>query len=598
MTRMNNAIKSILASLLCVMAASCGELTFGDKFLGEAPESSGATLETMFSSQTNAEQVLTRAYTGLMYGLPEPSDNRMGINILESITDLSYSTTSNVSDGPKQLYYNGALSPMNIPGYAAYVFGSETDWTTIRYAWTYIENVDRVPDMTAEQKELKKAEAKVLIALSYFNMMRYVGGFPYIDHAVSVDETLYFPRRTFAESVDIIKTLLDEAIPALTWKWNDANDGRMSSAAAMALKFKLLHWAASPTFNSDTKWNAAADEYTCYGNYDRQRWVDAQNAGREFFDAVAANGGYGLIQPTAATHQARREAFRQAYYRRGGTEVLISVRKGTDAATVNSSLFEARALERVCPTLNYVNMFPWEDGSDFPADFDWSAVDWTNPHKAPFFTVDEKGAMTHTRDPRLYESVAVPGDTYFNGNPAPVFTTKANESVKGTGFWMMKFILHEASERAYFVHWPHTRLTEIMLGYAEVLNEVNDGPTAAAYDMINQVRARVGLSALGTMNKEQFTEAVLRERALELGFEEVRWFDLVRRNRVDDFRKKLYGLISMALDDQYNPTTFAFSTFELTDRYWVSNWNSKWYLAPIPQNEINKNYGMTQNPGW
>ncbi|MEB3374934.1 RagB/SusD family nutrient uptake outer membrane protein [Bacteroides sp. CR5/BHMF/2] len=35
-----------------------------------------------------------------------------------------------------------------------------------------------------------------------------------------------------------------------------------------------------------------------------------------------------------------------------------------------------------------------------------------------------------------------------------------------------------------------------------------------------------------------------------------------------------------------------------TTRYWSSNWDTKWYLQPIPQNEINKAYGMTQNPGW
>ena len=76
-------------------------------------------------------------------------------------------------------------------------------------------------------------------------------------------------------------TLLDEAIntSALPWKQDDVNDGRMTKAGAMALKFKVLQWAASPAFNSDTKWHSEADEYTCYGNYDVQRWKDAAAAG-------------------------------------------------------------------------------------------------------------------------------------------------------------------------------------------------------------------------------------------------------------------------------------------------------------------------------
>ena len=592
-------LKTIMAALFCMAAASCSEIAFGDDFLGEAPESDGATLETMFSSKNRAEQVLTRAYMGLKYGLPVASDNRMGNNVLEALTDLSFSGGQNISDGPINYYYNGALSAINVNDNGCrptYKYGSETDKLTIRYAWIFIENVDRVPDMTIEEKEAKKAEAKMLIALSYFNMLRYIGGFIYFDHSTSVSDNMSYKRNTFAESVDIIRSLLDDAIPHLPWKWSDAEDGRMTAAGAMALKFKLLHYAASPTFNSDTKWHPDADEYTCYGNYDVQRWKDAETAGREFFEAVAAKGGYGLIMPTEDTHQARRNAFQQAYYRRGGTEVLVSIRKGYDASIHN--ILTNYGEPRICPTLNYVNMFAWEDGTDFPENFDWSNVVWNDAHKSPFFTVDADGTKTPTRDPRLYETVAVPGDTHFDSKPAKVFIKKADDVLEGSGFLLMKFVMHTANERAYPVQWPHTRIAEVMLGYAEAICEANNGPTDEAYKMVNDVRRRVGLPALPTMNKEQFIDAVLRERAMELGYEEVRWFDLVRRNRVDDFRKKLYGLRSLAVDDDDDPSIFTFTRIDLSERFWVSNWDSRWYLSPIPQNEINKNYGMTQNPGW
>ena len=84
---------------------------------------------------------------------------------------------------------------------------------------------------------------------------------------------------------------------------------------------------------------------------------------------------------------------------------------------------------------------------------------------------------------------------------------------------------------------------------------------------------------------------------MELGFEEVRWFDLVRRNRVQDFTKQLYGLRSKG-NDINHPTSFTFDTYTINKRFWATNWDTRWYLAPIPQNEINKKYGMTQNPGW
>lgn len=585
---MNKTIKNIGICLVAsLLISSCSEISFGDDFLGDQPESSGATTEEMFSNKVNAEKILVKAYSGVPYGLPTSADNRLGGNILESITDLCQSFRDNISDAPMKLYYNGSLSATNIPGSAAYVYGGESDWTTIRYAWLFIENVDKVPDMTDAEKKARIAEAKTLIALSYFTMLRYVGGVPYIDHYVDVNEPMAFPRKTFAETVTTIVTLLDEAIPYLTWKQDEVNDGRMSKAGAMALKFKTLQWAASPTFNSDTKWHEEADEYTCYGNYSAQRWKDAAEAGKAFFDEVKSRGEYALIQPEEATHQARRLAYRKAYYDRGGSEVIISLRKGYDAST-HSPFIDQRYYSG--PTLNYVDMFPWEDGTDFPANFNWEA-----PSKQPFFT---EGDMVPTRDPRLYENVACPGDTYCNGTTAPVYTNHADYK-NGSGFLIMKYILQENSDRSGRpVQWSHTRLAEMMLGYAEVLNEVNGRPTDEAYQLVNEVRARVGLSEIAeNMTKDQFTEAVLRERALELGFEEVRWFDLVRRNRVDDFTKQLYGLRSKGNDLNY-PTKFTFEKIEISDRYWATNWSTKWYMAPISQTEINKNYGMTQNPGW
>lgn len=584
---MNSIIKGLGIAFGCILiASSCAEISFGDNFLGNQPESSGATTEEMFSSKINAEKVLTKAYTGVPYGLPTGGDFKLGGNILESITDLCQSFRDNISDGPMKLYYNGALSANNVPKSSAYLYGGKADWTTIRYAWLFIENVAKVPDMTNSEKTQRIAEAKVLIALSYFEMLRYIGGIPWLDHAVDVNEKMEFPRITFAQSVEKIVGLLDDAINAdLTWKQDDQNDGRMTKAGAMALKFKVLQWAASPTFNSNTKWHSKADEYTCYGNYSDQRWKDAAQAGAAFFTEMKSKGGYGLIQPTEQTHRARRLAYRKAYYNRGGTEILISTRKGYDVGT-HSDYINQRYYTG--PTLNYVDMFPWEDGSDFPENFDWA-----NPSTQPFFTT---GDMVPTRDPRLYENVACPGDTYCTGTTAPVYIN--HEDYKdGSGFLIMKYILQENNDRNGAVHWAHTRLSEIMLGYAEVLNEVNGRPNDEAYKMINDVRARVGLSELKGLDHDKFLEAVLRERALELGFEEVRWFDLVRRDRQSDFKKKLYGLRSRG-NDLHNPTSFTFEKVELGERFWAANWDTKWYLAPIPQNEINKKYGMTQNPGW
>ena len=586
---MKRSVSNILAALSFAAIVSCSEISFGDSFLGDQPESSGATTEQMFSSPTEAEKVLNRAYLALPYGIPTSINNKLGVNILESLTDLSQSFRDNISDGPMKYYYNGALSANSVNGSAAYCFGSETDWTAIRYSWLFIENADRVPGYDNAEKQRRIAEAKVIIALSYFEMLRYVGGVTWLDHAVDVNEPMRFPRISFAQTVENIVALLDEAIPALVWKEDEIQDGRMTRAGAMALKFKVLQWAASPAFNSDRLWHPQADEYTCYGNYSAERWTAARNAAKAFFDEVASRGEYSLIQPEEATHEARRLAYRKAYYDRGGSEILISCRHGYQATT-HSSFIDQRYYSG--PTLNYVDMFPWEDGTDFPADFDWK-----HPSRQPFFNYDGSN-MVPTRDPRLYENVACPGDIYCDGTAAPVYSN--HPSFKdGSGFLVMKFVLQEAKDRNNRpVQWPYLRLAEIMLDYAEVINETDGRPDDTAYRMVNDVRARVGLGPLPAgLGKDAFREAVLREKALELGFEEVRWFDLVRHDRQNDFTKTLYGLRSKG-NDLNNPTEFTFEKITLSGRYWQSNWDTRWYLAPIPQNEINKDYGMTQNPGW
>lgn len=586
MKRILNKI-SVFSAFIVLM--SCSQIKFGDEFLGDQPESSGATLAEMFSSKTEAEKVLARSYKALPYGIPVSGENKLGVNVLESLTDLCQSFRDNISDGPMKYYYNGALSANTVNGSAAYCFGSENDWTAIRYAWLFIENAGSVPDYASSERNRRIAEAKVIIAISYFNMLRYVGGVTWLDHAVDVNEKMDFPRLTFSETVENIVALLDEAIPDLNWKENDVNDGHMTKAGAMALKFKVLQWAASPTFNSDKLWHKDADEYTCYGNYDAARWKRAEEAGKAFFDELAANGQYSLIMPEEETHRARRLAYRKAYYDRGGTEVLISCRYGYNVSVHNDYLGQRYYTG---PTLNYVDMFPWEDGSAFPEDFDWK-----KPSRQPFF-VYENGEMVPTRDPRLYENVACPGDIYCNGTAAPVYTNHASYKA-GSGFLIMKFVLQEDGDRNNRpVQWPYLRLAEVMLDYAGVINEAEGGPDATAYKMVNDVRARVGLSAIADgMNQNAFREAVLNEKALELGFEEVRWFDLVRYNRQNDFTKTIYGLRSKG-NDLNNPTAFTFEKVELAERFWQSNWDTKWYMAPIPQKEINKKYGMTQNPGW
>jgi len=604
----------ILSIALCLGAGlvACESLKLGDAGLSKAPETSGATIDTLFATLTDADKVLASAYYYLPYGLVSDFDSKMGSDFLESITDHFISNKHSDGDGPNNLYYSGGLSANLTGSYAGgenYRFGSEKDYTVIRYAWLFLENIERVPNADLGLLERKKAEAKVCMAIAYANMLRYLGGVPILDHAVEASEEMKYPRNTFAETVDFIVKLCDEAAPNLPWTVPATEDGRMTRAAALGLKLRVLCFAASPTFNSDTKWHPQADEYTCYGNYDPARWQAAKAAADEFMREQLSNGGYALEQATAADPvkgiQPRdyRLAYRKAYSQRGSTESIISIRK-SNSTSYHDKHFEIQGSYGSGCSLNWVNKFPWADGTPFPEDFPWE--DKGSWPEQPFFKVDPNGTLkvdnvtfTETRDPRLYENVCVPGDIWRDGTQGRAYDNHKYHQDGCPGFLMMKFVMQQGNDRSNPPHWCMMRFAEVLLNAAEAYNEADGGPSDKAYSYVNAVRNRVGLPNLPEgLTKEEFRKALILERELEFGFEEVRWFDMIRWGLKEAFTTPLKGLTSIG-NKNVDATVFRFAEKEAyPPRKWYTEFDTKWYLAPIPAVEIQKNYGMTQNPGW
>jgi hypothetical protein len=624
---MKRILYILTVALLIAGMAACESLKLGDAGLSKAPESSGATVDTLFATLKDSDKVLAQAYYYLPYGLISDWDSKMGRDIIESITDHFVSNKHTEGDGPNDLYYNGALGA-NISGDGAggeaYRFGSEKDYYAIRYGWLYLENADNIPDADPAQLARKKAEAKMCIAISYANMVRYVGGVPIIDHAVRTDEEMVYPRNTFKETIDYIVQLCDEAAKDLPWYVSANEDGRLTKAAAIGIKLRTLCFAASPTFNSNEPWHKdAADwekmgKYVRYGEkYDASLWAAAKKAAEEFMSAWNAGGWYSLVQAiptgvdatgaTVVTPADYRLAYRKSYRDRGTTETIISTRKSNSTSYHNKNM-DLQDDFGCGATLNWVNRFPYADGTPFPENFDWSKPDAGGAERNPFFRADPNGDLkidnalfTETRDPRLYENVCVPGDLWKNGVVGPNYVNAKSPSFQdgNTGFLQMKFIYQTEADRNVPPHWCHMRLAEVLLNAAEAYNEADGGPSDLPYQWLNSVRARVGLPPVADgMSKEQFRETLLLERDLEFGFEEVRWFDMVRWGLTSAFTTKLQGL-EVTGNKQKNATSF---TYKLKDAYpprvWYNTWDTKWYLAPIPALEINKDYGMTQNPGW
>mgnify|MGYP000785380275 FL=1 len=389
-------------------------------------------------------------------------------------------------------------------------------------------------------------------------------------------------------------------------------------------------FAASPLFNdsepysTESPQDAVSNLQVWYGGYNADWWEQCYQACYEFFEQLEANGFYALMEADGTSSQNYRDAFFKAYFeRQNNTELLISTRV---IGKFNNDWWYKFQTEFVgygnyTPTLEYMQMFPMSDGTPF--DSNTLLADGA----FPFFTDNDYNKPV--RDPRLYETMLVNGANFGDhaaelwlGGRDNIDNTEKETGKVATGFSLYKFY-KTGNLSGTYPQWPYLRLVEVYLIYAEAILHAK-GDLQKAIDQVDIVRARVGLGGLAkcnptknlTTDKNALLEEILRERACELGLEDVRFFDMIRYKRADLFQKKLHGLKVYRNDGGGNkpwsgtsgnaseypnkPSNFKYEVFELKNiaRTWWSNFNPKWYLAAFPPSEVNKGYGLTQNPGW
>ncbi|SDM31033.1 RagB/SusD family nutrient uptake outer membrane protein [Kriegella aquimaris] len=141
-------------------------------------------------------------------------------------------------------------------------------------------------------------------------------------------------------------------------------------------------------------------------------------------------------------------------------------------------------------------------------------------------------------------------------------------------------------------NWPVYRYADVLLMLAEAINE-QSYQTGTPFDMLNRVRLRAGLPELTPTDlpdQESFRNAIAQERRVELAFENHRWFDLVRTGKAIEVITA-YGIKEKANPTLVPPDFIAFGpeSFAITQEK---------LLYPIPNNELDLNPNMTQNPGY
>lgn len=623
----NNILKvAIIALFGTFLLASCvDDFKVGDAFLEKAP-GVAVNADSIFSRAEYARAYLWEAYNKLY----TPHNSNLEYYIMGDypVDALSDCIQSRLGWGDmKELWYPGNYNASWASGWERSRMDYTKIWSPIRNCWNFIENVEKVPDMSADEKARLQAEAKILIATFYYSLFRHVGGLPIIDHAYLPTEEYNAPRASVEKTVDFMVKLLDEAAatPSLPFSIPQAEisqwAGRLTKGSALGFKAKVLLYAASPLFNNSEPYSreepqiAVDSLHVWYGGYKAELWQRCLQACEDFFTQNVSNGNpYALIQPTGTTEANYMAAFRQAYWTRGNSEKIIEVHTRTytdewgDQQPINVMHQGA-----YCPTVEFMEMFPMADGRNFTG---MNVYNTNNPNNIDIF---------ENRDPRMYETLLTPkkGRRWQNYTQIEVWQGGNVEDamgwyyspMMGNGLGPFKWCLDFWNLGVDPVQYSILRMGEMHLIYAEALAET--GNLTKACDEVDKVRARVGLGKIAVMNptlnlttnKENLVNEILRERAIELGFEENRFSDMVRRKLADKFTNPLHGIKIYRKDGggklkegEPYPTAFRYETYVYTDgarAWWKPGFfTPKWYLQALPIPEINKDYGLTQNPGW
>lgn len=421
-----------------------------------------------------------------------------------------------------------------------------------------------------------KYEVRFLRAYFYFELVKRYGGVPIITDLYSLNDSFdNIPRSSLADCIDFITDECDSVAKVLPPRYDAGELGRVTQVAALALKSRVLLYAASELFNNASWASGYTNTSLIALSGDRQaRWRAAANAAKAAIDLAESNGyvlssNYkDVFGPNTHTNNEviffRRESASNSFER---ANISVGFDLGNSGTT---------------PSQNLVDAYEMKDGSKF---------DWNNPeHTANPYA---------NRDPRLSMTIATNNST-FKGRPLECWEGGKDgppiARTSKTGYYLRKYVnenLNLVTNQTGTHSWVIFRLAELYLNYAEALNEIEPG-NSDIKTYVEKVRKRSGVNMPGLptgLSQSQMRERIYNERRVEFAFEDHRLWDARRWMIASSvLATPIRGVQILKLyDNQFN--------------YKVTNVESRTFLPkmnfyPIPQNEIYIDKALVQNPLW
>lgn len=503
-------------------------------------------------------------------------------------------------------------APMNNDGFASNYTNWSSVYSRIRRCNTFIMEINAHASNYSEVYRKKRiGEARFLRAFFYSYLWMHVGGLAIItepqDRNTSSQDELYKSRSTFEETFDFINAELDAVVAegALEVKYNGgATDaGRATIGAALALKGWTELFAASPAFNSGSPvMGPDPDRFYSFASSDPARYARAAATNKKFIDTYGAN--YNLypdlttIFSEPAEYNSEIIWDRQAIRNTGGT-------MGSDINLFGGPVFvlgQYYTWGNYNPTQELVDDFRMSNG--LPIDAPGSGYDPQKPYV--------------NREQRFYDWIVYDGAPYKQNwmpstdiiytridkvNPSKNEIDFGSSDVTNTGYYFKKRLnpdMIPSGDRSDGQNYVYFRFAEVLLNYAEAQNEAV-GPDASVYEAVNRIRTRAKLPTLqvtygGALSQIQMREVIRNERRVELCFENKRWYDLVRWRIAEDvLSKDFHGMKITNTVPSNNSGQWKYEVVPLNHPHVFT---PNMYLNPIPQNVIDQNPKIKQNPNY
>lgn len=436
---------------------------------------------------------------------------------------------------------------------------------------TFLDNIVTCP-MDENKKTQWIAEVKTLRAYFLFNLAFYFQNVPMPLTTISVEEANTMAQSSQADVYAQVESDLKESISVLPLEQKDANLGRISKGAARTLLARLY--------------------------LAQNKFVEAAAVLKDIIDSNV----YALDRRNGDDSY-------EKFFHDGGE-------------TSPEAIFSILGLKDKFTNVRYIYMLPEMAGG-------WHQFAVYNELVKSYFAADGKSIDESeiyddndpyvNRDIRLYATVFLPplgtypGTTFqgktYNCYLGPNTADSYNRYTLFNGYCPKKGADPEYTDIwNNYTHTPLMRYAEVLLSYLEAVNEATPGAVDQALldETINDVRDRVklpGYSKVELSSQEAVREAVRNERRVELAFEGLRYFDVLRWGVAKELLNHTFTGVKLSDDPSapnYRGSGASASPVDEDMYYQFENrmWSDHNRYFPIPQNELNVNKNLKQNSGY